>query len=128
MDLSEMAWDGDSSEATRVDRRDQRRYLASNRCASSVPNGRTAIRPAQCSNHDPLEQCYDGFLESAGSEEVVKRQTLNVMITVDETILMPNDTSNAESNLVETYTVEATTVDEIRKATGELACLTGRVD
>lgn len=128
MDLNETARDGDSGEATRVDRRDQRRYLAPNRCASSVPNGHTAIRPAQCGNHDPLEQCYDGFLEFAGSEEVVKRQTLNVTITVDETILMPNDTPNAESNLAETYTVEATPVDEIRKGAGELACLTGRVD
>ena len=128
MDLSEAARDGGSDEATRVDRRDQRRCLVPNRCASSVSDGRTAVRPAQISNHEPLEQCYNGFLEFDESEEVVKRQAMNFTITTDAAILMPNDTPNAESKLAETYNVEATTVDEIRNRTSGLACLTRRVD
>lgn len=50
---------------------------------------------------------------------------MSLMIMVDEPLLMSNNTLNAESKLAEAYTVETTTVDEIWKEAGELACLMG---
>jgi N-dimethylarginine dimethylaminohydrolase len=87
-----------------------------------------AIRPEKIDDHGTLEQCYDGFLAFDETEEVVEKQAMNFTIAADETILMPNDTPNAETKLAEQYDVETTSVDEIRKGAGGLACLTGRVD
>lgn len=93
-----------------------------------LPDGRAAIRPTHIDDPEGLEQCYDGFLEFDETEEVVEKQAMNFTIAADETILMPNDTPNTETKLVEQYDVETTRVDEIRKGAGGLACLTGRVD
>jgi N-dimethylarginine dimethylaminohydrolase len=93
-----------------------------------LPDGRAAIRPAHIKATEKLESCYDGFVEFDETEEVVHKQAMNVTIAADETILMPNDTPNAESKLREQYAVETTSVKEIRKGAGGLACLTGRVD
>jgi N-dimethylarginine dimethylaminohydrolase len=93
-----------------------------------LPDGRAAIRPEKLDDHGTLEQCYDGFLAFDETEEVVEKQAMNFTIAADETILMPNDTPNAETKLAEQYDVETTSVDEIRKGAGGLACLTGRVD
>lgn len=93
-----------------------------------LPDGRAAVRPEKIPDRERLEQCYDGFLEFDETEEVVQRQAMNFTIAADETILMPNDTPNAEARLAEEYSVETTSVDEIRTGAGGLACLTGRVD
>ena len=50
---------------------------------------------------------------------------MNSTIAVDKAILMANETPNAASIPLETYTVETTIVDEIREAADELAHLTG---
>ena len=93
-----------------------------------LPDGRAAIRPGKIRDRQRLEQCYDGFLEFDETEEVVRRQAMNFTIAADETILMPNDTPNAEARLAEEYSVETTSVEEIRTGAGGLACLTGRID
>jgi N-dimethylarginine dimethylaminohydrolase len=93
-----------------------------------LPDGRAAIRPAKLEGRERLEQSYDGFLEFEESEEIVEKQAMNFTIAADETILMPNDTPEAETKLAETYNVETVSVNEIRKGAGGLACLTGRVD
>ena len=93
-----------------------------------LPDGRAAIRPAHLEDRERLEQCYDGFVEFDETEEVVRKQAMNFTIAADETILMPNDTPNAEARLAEQYSVETTSVEEIRTGAGGLACLTGRVD
>jgi N-dimethylarginine dimethylaminohydrolase len=93
-----------------------------------LPDGRAAIRPAHIEDTEKLESCYDGFVEFDETEEVAHKQALNFTIAADETILMPNDTPNTESKLAKQYAVETTSVDEIRKGAGGLACLTGRVD
>jgi N-dimethylarginine dimethylaminohydrolase len=93
-----------------------------------LPDGRAAIRPAHIEDTGKLESCYDGFLVFEETEEVVRKQAMNVTIAADETILMPNDTPNTESKLAAQYDVETTSVEEIRKGAGGLACLTGRVD
>jgi N-dimethylarginine dimethylaminohydrolase len=92
-----------------------------------LPDGRAAIRPVKIEAPEELEQCYDGFFEFDESEEVVEKQAMNFTIAADETILMPNDTPEAETKLAEAYNVETTSVEEIRKGAGGLACLTGRV-
>jgi N-dimethylarginine dimethylaminohydrolase len=93
-----------------------------------LPDGRAAIRPAHIEATEKLEPCYDGFVEFDETAEVVHKQAMNFTIATDETILMPNDTPNAEAKLGEQYDVETTRIDEIRKGAGGLACLTGRVD
>ena len=93
-----------------------------------LPDGRAAVRPEKIADRERLEQCYDGFLEFDETEEVVQKQAMNFTIAADETILMPNDTPNAEARLAEEYSVETTSVEEIRTGAGGLACLTGRVD
>ncbi|KYH24401.1 hypothetical protein HAPAU_33840 [Halalkalicoccus paucihalophilus] len=127
MDLSEVTQDGDSGEVIHVDGRDQQHWLAPTRCASSASDYRTAIHPAQSSNHEPLEQCYDGFLEFDESEEGDERQAMNDAISSEEAMPIPNYTSNTGSKLTETNIVEATTVDESWKGC-EIACRTGRAD
>lgn len=93
-----------------------------------LPDGRAAVRPTHIDDVTKLESCYDDFVAFDETEEVVHKQAMNFTIATDETILMPNDTPNAESKLGEQYDVETTTVNEIRKGAGGLACLTGRVD
>jgi N-dimethylarginine dimethylaminohydrolase len=93
-----------------------------------LPDGRAAVRPAHIEDTEKLESCYDGFVEFDETAEVVQKQAMNFTIAADGTILMPNDTPNAESKLRGQYDVETTSVDEIRKGAGGLACLTGRVD
>ena len=53
---------------------------------------------------------------------------MNSAITVDTTTLMSNETPNTESTPPETYTVETTTNDKIRKETDGRAHLTGGAD
>lgn len=93
-----------------------------------LPDGRAAIRSTKLDDCGELAQCYDGFLEFDETEEVVRKQAMNFTIAADETILMPNDTPNAEAKLAAQYDVETVSVNEIRKGAGGLACLTGRVD
>lgn len=93
-----------------------------------LPDGRAAVRPAHIEETEKLESCYDDFMKFDETAEVVQKQAMNFTITADDTILMPNDTPNAESKLAEQYDVETTSVGEIRKGAGGLACLTGRVD
>ncbi|WP_122091183.1 hypothetical protein [Halalkalicoccus subterraneus] len=93
-----------------------------------LPDGRAAVRPEKIEDHEKLERCYDDLLEFDETEEVTHEQAMNVTIAADETILMPNDTPNAETKLAEQYDVETTSVEEIRSGAGGLACLTGRVD
>ena len=96
----------------------------------SLPDGRAAIRPAHLDDRDRqrLEQHYDGFLEFDETEEVVRKQAMNVTIATDDTIFMPDDTPDAEAKFAATYDVETTSVEAIRSGAGGLACLTGRVD
>lgn len=93
-----------------------------------LPDDRAAIRPAHLDDPGKLEECYDGFLEFDETEEVTHKQAMNFTIAADGTILMPDDTPDAEAKLAEEYAVETTAVDEIRAGAGGLACLTGRVD
>jgi N-dimethylarginine dimethylaminohydrolase len=93
-----------------------------------LPDGRAAIRSVHIEDAEKLESCYDGFVAFDETEEVAEKQALNFTVAADETILMPNDTPNAESKLAAQYAVETTSVDAIRKDAGGLACLTGRVD
>lgn len=93
-----------------------------------LPDGRAAIRPAHIEATEKLKPCYDGFVVFDETNEVVHKQAMNFTIAADETILMPTDTPNAESKLGEQYDVETTSVTEIRKGAGGLACLTGRIN
>lgn len=113
-------------ETTVVEIRDSVQHLMG--ALRPLPDGRAAIRPDQIRDPERLAQDYDGFLEFDETEEVVEKQAMNFTIAADETILMPNDTPNAEARLAEEYDVETTSVDEIRTGAGGLACLTGRVD
>lgn len=72
---------------------------------SSVPMEDTAT----------LESCYD------------EKQAMNFTITADETILMPSDTSNAESKPAGQYDIETICVDAIQTDADEFAHLTRRV-
>ncbi|WP_227356186.1 hypothetical protein [Haladaptatus salinisoli] len=68
--------------------------------------------------------------DSSGTTRVDVKTTVeiddkNFAIIADEVILMPKDTPNAESKLAEACDVEITTVDEIWKEAGGLACLAG---
>ncbi|WP_227380945.1 hypothetical protein [Haladaptatus halobius] len=77
---------------------------------------------------DLSEAAKDG--DSSGATRVDVKTTVeiddkNFTIMADEVILMSKDTPNAESKLAEAYNVETTTVDEIWKEAGGLACLTG---
>lgn len=49
-------------------------------------------------------------------------------IMTDETMLMSDNTLNAESKLTEAYTVETTTLDKVWKESRGLACLMGGID
>ena len=53
---------------------------------------------------------------------------MNSTIAVDEAILISNETPNAASIPLEAYTVETTTVDEIREAADGLTHLTGGIN
>jgi hypothetical protein len=53
---------------------------------------------------------------------------MNLAITADEAILMPNDTPNAESTSLEAYDLEITTADELPTEAGGLDRLTGEID
>lgn len=93
-----------------------------------LPDGRAAIRPAHIEEPERLESCYEGFVEFDETDEVLERQAMNVTIAADDTILMPNDTPDAQAKFEAQYDVETTSVDAIRAGAGGLACLTGRVD
>ena len=53
---------------------------------------------------------------------------MNFTITVDDTEFMPNDIPKTESTPTETYTVEITTVDEVRKKSDKHVHHTGGVN
>lgn len=93
-----------------------------------LPDGRAAIRPDHVEEPERLESQYEGFVEFDETDEVLERQAMNFTVAADDTIIMPDDTPNAEAKLVEKYNVATTSIEDVRAGAGGLACLTGRVD
>lgn len=91
-----------------------------------LPDGKAAVRSDLLDSDEIVAAETVAFEEH---QEMQKRQGFNFVTAADGTILLPDDVHTIENRLNdEGYSTDTVRVDEIRKGTGGLACVTGRIN